>query len=101
MNDLVLFDGYSGGGTYIACFTNTGYADLTQVPYPGGIGLNWNDRAESYTAGIWGGKFYQNTGLTGSTWIFNPDPNTYNFNSQFTRQASSICIANAGPSGCP
>jgi len=96
---LFIYDQPNGNGNS-ACFGGGGYTDLTLVPYPG-IGQHWNDHAVSYNAGAQGGRFYVNTGETGTHWDFNPQNQIYNFNPQFSGQASSICISPGGPTGCP
>lgn len=96
---LFIYDQSNGGGNF-ACFDGGGSTDLTNVPYSG-IGQSWSDHAVSYSAGSQGGRFYVNTGDNGTHWDFNPDNRTYNFNSSFSGQASSICISPGGPTGCP
>ncbi len=99
--DLFVYDGYNHSGDKV-CFSGDGSVDLTNIPWGLCCSQSWNDRAESYTAGTQSGKFYTDTGDAGTHWIFYPDYTTYNFNAQFTNQASSICInVAAGPNGCP
>lgn len=100
--DLFVYDSPSGGGNRV-CFSGSGSVDLNRIPWGLCCNADWNDRAESYSAGNQSGKFYYDTGDSGQHWIFyGPDNTTYNFNAQFTNQASSLCINNvSGPNGCP
>ncbi len=91
--DMFVYSDPYGLGDHL-CFTGTGTTTLSNIP-------GWNDRVSSYSSGSWAGKFYDNSDLTGATWSFGASNTVYTFNAQFDNRASSICVAAAGPSGCP
>ncbi len=98
--DLYIFDGPNQNAPERACFSGQGTVDLYNIPWGACCGQNWDNRAESYSAGSWYGKFYTDSGSGGAHWVFSPSNTVYAFNSAFKDQASSLCLNSTSYTHC-